>query len=136
MLLILEVEDIYFITGLSRRGEVEKLQECGIGSGLTIHDYIVVYFLSDTEKVRIQIPMNSTENLGLKAILLALGRIAGLASLHQYSRPLMFYVMKCMCPAIYYWSTSLLSNMKQYLTDCTMGKVKNFGYDSILSAFF
>ena len=82
MSLTIEVEDIYFITGLSQRGEVVNLRSRGPRGGLTIDDYIAVYFFPDTEKVGSQILTNSIQVLGLKAILLALGRIAGLASLH------------------------------------------------------
>ena len=74
--------------------------------------------------------------LCLKAIQLTLGKIAGLASLHQASRPLMFYAMECMRPIVYDWSTMLLGNMKQQLSDCKMGRVHNFGFNSILSMFF
>ena len=74
--------------------------------------------------------------LGLKAILLTLGRIEGLASLHQASWPLMFYVVECMRPTIYDWSTTLLSNMKHQLNECKAGRVWNFGFNSILSTFF
>ena len=52
------------------------------GGGLTIDEYIVVYYLPDTKKVGSQISKNSIQILGLKAILLELGRIAGLASLN------------------------------------------------------
>ena len=82
MSLTIEVEDIYFITGLSRRGEVVNLCSRRPRGGLTIDEYIAVYCFPDTEKVGSQIPTNSIEVLGLNAILLALGRIAGLASLH------------------------------------------------------
>ena len=51
---------------------------------MTIDEYIGVYFLLDTEKVGSQILTNEVQNLGLKAILLALGRIAGL---NQSTRP-------------------------------------------------
>ena len=34
------------------------------------------------------------------------------------------------------WSTSLLRNMKQQLSDGKMGRIRNFGFSSILSAFF
>ena len=74
--------------------------------------------------------------MGLKAILLTLGRIAGLASLHQASRPLMFYVVECMRPTVYDWSIALLGNMKHQLSECKMGRVQNFGFSSILSTFF
>ena len=102
MSLTIEVEDIYFITGLSRRGEMVNLRaRGGPGHGLTIDEYIVVYCFPDTKKVGSEIPTNSIQVLGLKAILLALGRIARLASLHQASRPLMFYAVECMIPTVY-----------------------------------
>ena len=113
MSLSIEVEDIYFITGLSRRGEVVNLRSCGLGGGLTIDEYIAVCCFSDTEKVGSQILTKSIYVLGLKAILLALGRIVGLASLPQASRPLMFYAVECLKPIVYDWSTALLSNMKK-----------------------
>ena len=78
MSLTIEVEDIYFITGLSRRGEVVNLRSCALGGGLTIDEYIAIYFYLDTEKVGSQIPTKSIQVLGLKAILLKLNRIAGL----------------------------------------------------------
>ena len=84
----------------------------GPGGGLTIDEYITVYYYPDTKKVGIQVPTNAIQVLGLKAILLTLGRIAGLASLHQASWSLMFYVVECMRPTIYDWRTTLLSNMK------------------------
>ena len=91
MSLTIEVEDIYFITRLSQWGEVVNLHSHGPRGGLTIDEYITVYCYLDMEKVGSQIPTNSIQVLGLKAILLTSGRIAGLASLHQASRPLMFY---------------------------------------------
>ena len=48
----------------------------------------------------------------------------------------MFYAVECMRPTVYDWSTALLSNMKQQLSDCKMGRVQNFGFSSILSTFF
>ena len=100
MSLTIEVEDIYFITRLSRRGEVVNLRSRGPGGGLTIDEEIAVYCFLDMEKVGIQIPTKFIHVPGLKAILLALGRIAGLASLHQASRPLMLYEVKCMRPIV------------------------------------
>ena len=51
MSLNIEVEDIYFIIGLSHQGEVVKLRSYGLGGGLTIEEYIAMYFLPDIEKV-------------------------------------------------------------------------------------
>ena len=52
---------------------------------MTIDEYIAAYYYPDIEKVGSQIHTSSIQVLGLKAILLTLGRIAGLASLHQAS---------------------------------------------------
>ena len=49
MPLRLEVEDIYFIIGLSHQGEVVKLSACGVGGGVTIEEYITIYCLLDIE---------------------------------------------------------------------------------------
>ena len=57
MSLTIEVEDIYFITGLSRRGEVVNLRSRGgPGHGLTIDEYIAMYCYPDTEKVGVNFP--------------------------------------------------------------------------------
>ena len=48
----------------------------------------------------------------------------------------MFYAVECMRPTVYDWSTTLLSNMKQQLSDFKMVRVQNFGFSSILSTFF
>ena len=59
-----------------------NLRSRGPGSELTIDEYIVVYCFLEAEKVWSQILTKSIQILGLKAILLALGRITGLDSLH------------------------------------------------------
>ena len=59
MSLNIEIEDIYFITGLSRQGEVVNLRSRGPRGGLNIDEYIAMYCFSDTEKVGSQILTNS-----------------------------------------------------------------------------
>ena len=90
-----------------------NLRSHGPGGGLTIDDYIDVYCFLEMKKVGSQILTNSIQILGLKAILSALGRIAGLASMHQALQQMMFYAMECMQPTMYDWSTTLLRNMKK-----------------------
>ena len=48
MSLIIEIKDIYFITGLSQRGEVVNLHSCEPRGGLTIDEYIAVYCFAET----------------------------------------------------------------------------------------
>jgi hypothetical protein len=92
----IEVEDIYFLTGLSCRGEVVNLKSQGAGSGMNIEDYIATHCIAGTEKVGIQLPIRAINNLSLKIVVLVLTWITGSASLHQASRPLMFYSVECL----------------------------------------
>ena len=112
-----------------------NLQARGVCKGLTIEEYIVLYCIHHTKKTRIQVPVTIIQSLSLKVIVLVLSRIAGLASLHQDSWPLMFYSVECMRPMVYDWSTLLLRTMKQQLTECMLCQIKNFGYANILSTF-
>jgi hypothetical protein len=132
----IEVDDIYFITGLSRRGEVVNLKARGAGGGMTMEEYISTHCVAGTDKVGSQLPIRVIENLSLKIIVLVLTWISGSASLHQASRPLMFYVVECLRPTVYDWCTSLLANMKSQLMDCKQGRKRNFGFASILCSFF
>ena len=97
----IEVEDIYFLTSLSRRGEVVNLKSCGAGSGMKIEEYIDAHCVVGTPKVGIQVPIREIKNLSLNIIVLVLTRITGLASLQQALRPLMFYAVQCMRPTLY-----------------------------------
>jgi hypothetical protein len=113
----IEVEDIYFLTGLSRRGEVVDLKSRGARSGMKIEEYIDAHYVAGTPKVGSQIPIWAISNLNLKIIVLILTRITGSASLHQESRSLMFYAVQCTIPTVYDSCTSLLTNMKGQLTE-------------------
>jgi hypothetical protein len=89
----IEMEDIYFLTGLSRRGEVVNLKSRGAGSGMKIEEYIDAHCVAGTPKVGSQVPIQAINNLSLKIIVLVLTRIIGSTSLHHESRPLMFYAV-------------------------------------------
>jgi hypothetical protein len=132
----IEVKDIYFLSGISRRGEVLDLKSHGVGSGMKVEEYIEAHCDAGTPMVGSQIPIRAIGNLSLKIIVLVLTRIIGSTSLHQASRPLMFYKLECMRPTIYDWSTSLLTNMKVQLIECKQGGKQNFGFSSILCNFF
>jgi hypothetical protein len=97
----IEVEDIYFLTGLSRQGEVVNLKSRGAESGMKIKEYIDAHCVVGTPKVESQIPIWAINNLGLKIIMLVLTKITCSASLHQASRLLMFYAIECARPTVY-----------------------------------
>ena len=130
------MDDIYFITGLSRRGEVASLRSHTVGGGITILDYIAWYCLANTRTVGIQVPINAIVNMSMNIIVDTLVWIMGSKSLRQASRPVMFYASQCMQPIVFDWCTTLLGSMKTQLTECKERKDKKFGYGSILCSFF
>ena len=47
----LEVECMYFIIGLSHRDDVVNSRSHGLGGGITIKEYIAIYFIPDIENI-------------------------------------------------------------------------------------
>ena len=80
----IEIEDIYFITRLSKRGEVVHSIGRSRGS-LSVEDYIHIYRPSHSEKIGSQIPIKHVESLSLRMLLFTIARINGSTSLHQAS---------------------------------------------------
>lgn len=75
------IKDIYFLTGLSRRGEPVNLHAFLLGPH-NIAELIELHCKADTEKVGSQVPIHKITNLSLKVIiLLIIGRITGSATL-------------------------------------------------------
>src|ERR1700733_1099097 len=73
MPLRVEVEDIYFITGLSQRGEVVHSRG-RTWSSLTIEDYVQIYCPRHSKKVGSQISTTHVDSLSLRIILFTMAR--------------------------------------------------------------
>ena len=98
----LEVEDIYFLTGLSCRGWEANL--CGGGRGdasLTIQEYITVYCEEGTQKVALQILIARIQGLALRSVAYCLVRMSSTTAQHVISQPLMYYALECMRLTVY-----------------------------------
>lgn len=125
MPLKIEIEDIYFITGYSQRGEVVHSTSRSRGS-LSIEDYVHIYFSGHVEKIGSQIPIKHMESLSLRIILFTIARVNGSASLHQASQLAMSLAVDCLT-TIFDWCTPLLTNLKSQLSSIKKGQDKNFG---------
>lgn len=128
-------EDIYFLTGLSRRGELVNLRAFPPGPH-NIAELIELHCEAGTEKVGSQVPINKITNLSLKVIVLLIGWITGSVALHQASRAHMRCAVQCLNAQIFDWSTTMLDCMKRQLTECREWNNKNFGFGTILCSFF
>jgi hypothetical protein len=133
--LVPTTEDIYFLTGLSRRGELVNFQTFPLGPH-NIEELIGLYFVDDTDLSSSQVPIKKITDLLLQVIVLLSGRITSSVDLHQASRAQMNYVVQCLNAQIFYWSTTLLECMKRQLIDCRLWTQRNFGFGTILCSFF
>ena len=83
--------------------------------GLTVDDYVHVYYVEESKKVGTQIDIKDLRDLHMKILLFTIGRVVRFASLHQASRTQMSIVVECLVH-LYDWCTTLLINMKKQLT--------------------
>ena len=98
--LVPTTEDIYFLTGLSRRGEPVNFRTFLSGPH-NIAKLIALHSEVGTNRLSSQVPISKITNLSLQAILLLIGRITGSTALHQESRAQMNYVVQCLNAQIF-----------------------------------
>jgi len=113
-----------------------NLKARGDGGGMNMEGYISTHYVAGTNKVGSELPIMAIENMSLKIIILVLIGISGSTSLHQASRPLVFYAVESLRPTVYDWCTSLLANTKSQLAYCKHGRKINFRFASIMCSFF
>jgi hypothetical protein len=89
------IEDIYFLTGLSRRGEPVNFRTFLAGP-LNILEMIALHCEAGTNRLSSQVPISKITDLSLQAILLLIGRITGSTALHQASHAQMNCVIQCL----------------------------------------
>jgi hypothetical protein len=82
------IEDIYFLTGLLRRGDLVNLLTFPPRPH-NIEELIGIHCEAGTEKVGSQVPINKISNPMMKVIVLLIGWINGSADLHQASQALL-----------------------------------------------
>jgi hypothetical protein len=114
--LVPTTKDIYFLTGLSRRGEPVNFSTFLSGPH-NIRELIALHYEAGTNHLSSQVPISKITNLSLQAILLLIGRITDSSTLHQASHAQMNCAIQCLNAQIFYWSTTLLECMKRQLTD-------------------
>jgi hypothetical protein len=133
--LVPTTKDIYFLTGLSRRGEPVNFRTFPVGPD-KILELIAGNCEAGTDRVGSQVPISKITNLLLQAILLLIGKITGSIALHQASRAQMNCAIQCLNEHIFDWSTTLLECMKRKLTYFRQLTQRNFGFGTILCSFF
>jgi hypothetical protein len=126
--------NIYFLTGLCRRGEPVNLRTFPLGP-YNIEDCIMMYFEDGTKKLGSQVSKHNIPSLHLQIVLFMIGRITGSTALHQASHEQMHCVVQCLDATILELNTTMLTCMKKQLIDCRRRTKKKFEFKTMLCAF-
>ena len=131
----ISMEDIYFLTGFSRRGLPISLLGFSLG-GEKVRDYILQYCYPGAKTSKDgKIIIHDVCDFPLRTILFTIVKIAGTATLHVANISYMQYALECMEPTIFNWDEVVLSLMKEQLSKTKGGRKKIFNYGLILISF-
>ena len=106
------------------------------GDLLSVQNYINIYCELGTRKRGSCIPIVHIRNFPLQVLAITIVRVAGSSSLHLATRNQMRLAVDCIQGALYDWCSGVIPIMRKQLSDCKRGRRKNFGYSSMLVAFF
>ena len=114
-----------------------NLEGTGRGSDpLSVQNYIDVFCTPGTQKRGSCVPVVHISDFTLQVLASTIVRISGSSSLHLATRNQMRLAVDCFNGSLYDWCSGVVPIMKRQLSDCKRGRRKNFGYASILVAFF
>ena len=116
-ILTIEVEDIYFLTRLSRWGAPISLKGSQ-GGDITTQELIHCHCIPGTRTLGKKIPIRAVMDEPLRTVLFTMQRVVGSQGVHQASRAHMLYAIEAMAPTVFNWEEALLPIFKDQLTKC------------------
>ena len=99
-ILTVEVEDIYFLTGLSIQGASISLTGSR-GRDITTRELIDRHCAPGIGTSGKKIPIKVVTDRALRTVLFTMQRVAGSQGVHQASRAHMLYAIKAMAPTVF-----------------------------------
>ena len=105
-ILIVEVEDIYFLTSLSRQGAPISLTSSH-GGDITTRELIDRHCVPGTGTSGKKIPIRTVTDRAPRIVLFTIQRVAGSQGVHQDSRAHMMYALEDMEPTVFNWVEEL-----------------------------
>ena len=115
--LTVEVENIYFLTGLSRRGAPILLTSSRWGD-ITTQELINHHCIPGTRTSGKKIPIKAVRDGPLQTVLFTMQRVVGIQGVHQASRAHMLYAIEAMVPIVFNSMEAMLPIFKDQLTKC------------------
>ena len=116
-ILTVEIEDIYFLNGLSRRGAPISLTGSH-GGDITTRELIDRHYAPGMSTSEKNIPIRVVTDGILQTFLFTMKRVARSQGVHQDSRAHMLYSIEAMAPTVFNWVEAMLPIFKDQLTKC------------------
>jgi hypothetical protein len=116
----IEIDDIYFLTGLSCRGDPVEFENRG-GGGEPVESYIRDLCTEGTRHQGGKLPIQHVTDIPLRTILYTVTRIAGSTSAHLVSKSQVMISIRATKGVVFYWCSGLLANLMDQLTRCRQG---------------
>jgi hypothetical protein len=120
-LLTIELEDVYFLTGLSKRGApIAFSRQRALPEQVDV--YLARHCVSGERLAGGRIPIKDIRELSLWSILFSIMSVTGSTSVHLAFRSQVAYGVQCLEPTLFNWSTGFLRNVKDQVSRCRMGQ--------------
>jgi hypothetical protein len=111
-LLTIELEDVYFLTGLSKRGvPISFTGQRALPEQVNV--YLVRHCVPGARLVGGRIPIKDIRDLPLRSILFTITSVTESTSAHLASRSQVAYGVQCLEPTLFNWSVAFLRNVKE-----------------------
>jgi hypothetical protein len=98
--LSLDIEDIYFLNGLSQRGYYVSLTGSR-GGGLHMSEYCRLHYIPEAERKKGKVSIWGVQDLTLRTILFTIARMAGSYSPHMVLQSYFQYAIECTEPRVF-----------------------------------
>jgi hypothetical protein len=121
--LAIDIEDIYFLTRLSRCGSYVSLTGSR-GGGLKMSEYCNEYCVPEAERKKGKVAIWGVTDLTLRTIPFTIARMAGSVTPHMALQSYFQYSIKCTEPRVFNWADAVLRSIKKKLTKCRRGELK------------
>ena len=115
--LSIDIEDIYFLTGLSRHGYYVSLTDSR-GGGLKMSEYCNQYCVPEAERKKGKLAIWGVTDLTLHTIIFTISRMAGSYAFCMALQSYFQYAIECTEPRVFNWADAVLRSIKRQLTKC------------------
>ncbi len=133
--LVIDRDDIYFLTGLSCRGAQANLTG-GRPDPRSTLELVQSYYILESGLVSNRVPRERIRSRSMWAILWLIVWLVGSKSPHIATKAQLLLAIDYFQPHMFNWCEAVLRQLKVELTTCKTRTQHSFGYGTIIVSFF